>query len=321
MRAKTLTKFILKRLLIAIPVLLGITLLDFLIMNLAGNPLEMMMGPRISQSALEAKALSLNLDKPMVVRYFIWLGQVLEGNLGYSLESFQSVSQMILDRLPSTLLLMGSSLILSLLMAVPLGIYSAVKHYSAGDYIIVGLSFLSVSIPSFFLALVLVYLFSVKLNWLPASGMYTLGQDPHPADVLRHLILPMVVMSASLIGSDIRYIRSGMLEILENNYLRTAKGKGIGQRKVIWKHALRNALLTIVTVVGTQIPLLFGGSIIIEQVFAWPGLGLMTMSAVLARDYPVIMGVALFSAVIVQLTNLLIDILYILIDPTIRIDA
>lgn len=321
MRAKTLTKFILKRLLIAIPVLLGITLLDFLIMNLAGNPLEMMMGPRISQSALEAKALSLNLDKPMVVRYFIWLGQVLEGNLGYSLESFQSVSQMILDRLPSTLLLMGSSLLLSLLMAVPLGIYSAVKHYSAGDYIIVGLSFLSVSIPSFFLALVLVYLFSVKLNWLPASGMYTLGQDPHPADVLRHLILPMVVMSASLIGSDIRYIRSGMLEILENNYLRTAKGKGIGQRKVIWKHALRNALLTIVTVVGTQIPLLFGGSIIIEQVFAWPGLGLMTMSAVLARDYPVIMGVALFSAVIVQLTNLLIDILYILIDPTIRIDA
>lgn len=320
MRAKSIIRYILKRLLIAIPVLIGITLLDFLIMNLAGNPLEMLMGPRVSQGAIELRALEMGLNEPFFVRYWIWLKAVLSGDLGYSIKTFESVSKMISTRLGPTLLLMGSSLLLTLLIAIPAGIYSAVKKYSAGDYLIVGFSFLSISVPSFFLALVLIYIFSSKLGILPSSGMYTLGAERSFADTLRHMILPVITMTASLVGNNIRYIRSGMLEILEANYLRTAKAKGIGQSKVILKHALRNALLTIVTAIGMQIPMIFGGSIIIEQVFAWPGLGLMTMSAILARDYPVIMGTALLAAVVVQVTNLITDILYVIIDPTISLE-
>lgn len=320
MRTKGILRYILKRLLIAIPVLLGITFLDFLIMNLAGNPLAMLMGPRVSQGAVEARALELGLDQPLLIRYGVWLGQVLQGNLGYSIKSFEPVAGMIRQQLGPTLMLMGSSLVLSLLIAIPAGIYSAVKQYSVGDYIIVGFSFLSISVPSFFLALVFIYLFSSQLGWLPSSGMYTLGSDRAWADVAKHMVMPVLVMTASLVGNNIRYIRSGMLEILQANYLRTAKAKGIGQTKVIGKHAFRNALITIVTVIGMQIPMLFGGSIIIEQVFAWPGLGLMTMSAILARDYPVIMGTALLAAVVVQLANLVTDIVYVLIDPTISLE-
>lgn len=318
MRAKSITRYIIKRLLIAIPVLIGITLIDFLIMNLAGNPLEMLMGPRISETAIASRALELGLDKPLLVRYFIWLGQVFQGNLGFSIKSYEAVSAMIAAHLKPTLLLSGSALLLSLIIAIPCGIYSAVNQYSVADYVIVGFSFLNISIPSFFLALVLVSIFSVTLGWLPSSGMYTLGAARSFGDTLSHLILPLIVLSASLVGNNIRYIRSGMLEILQSNYLRTAKSKGIGQRKVIGKHAFRNALITIVTVIGMQIPMVFGGSVIVEQVFAWPGLGLMTMSAILARDYPVIMGVALLAAVVVQASNLITDILYFLIDPTIE---
>lgn len=320
MRTKGILRYVLKRLLIAIPVLIGITFLDFLIMNLAGNPLAMLMGPRVSQGAVEMRALELGLDQPLLVRYGVWLGQVLQGNLGYSIKSFEPVADMISQQLGPTLILMGTSLFLSLLIAIPAGIYSAVKQYSAGDYVIVGFSFLSISVPSFFLALVLIYLFSSQLGWLPSSGMYTLGGDRGFLDMLRHMIMPVLVMTASLVGNNIRYMRSGMLEILQANYLRTAKAKGIGQTKVIGKHAFRNALITIVTVIGMQLPLIFGGSIIIEQVFAWPGLGLMTMSAILARDYPVIMGTALLAAVVVQLANLLTDIVYVLIDPTISLE-
>lgn len=320
MRGKTVIRYIIKRLLIAIPVLIGITLLDFLIMNMAGNPLDMLMGPRISEGALELKALEMGLDKPIFVRYFIWLGEVLQGNLGFSIKTYQPVAAMIGDRIGSTLLLMGTSLILSLLIAIPAGIYSAVKQYTAGDYVIVGFSFLSISVPSFFLAMVLVYFFTSKLGLLPSSGMYTLGAERTIGDTIRHMIMPVAVMSASLVGSNIRYIRSGMLEILQKNYLRTAKSKGIGQTKVIGKHALRNALITIVTVIGMQIPTVFGGAVIIEQVFSWPGLGLMTMTAILGRDFPVIMGTALLAAVVVQITNIVTDILYILIDPTINLD-
>lgn len=318
MRAKSITRYIIRRLLIAIPVLIGITLLDFLIMNLAGNPLEMLMGPRISETAVASRALELGLDKPLLVRYFIWLGQVFQGNLGFSIKSYEAVSTMIAAHLKPTLLLSGTALLLSLIIAIPCGIYSAVNQYSVGDYLIVGFSFLNISVPSFFLALVLVSIFSVTLGWLPSSGMYTLGAARSFGDTLSHLILPLIVLSASLVGNNIRYIRSGMLEILQSNYLRTAKSKGIGQRKVISKHAFRNALITIVTVIGMQIPMVFGGSVIVEQVFAWPGLGLMTMSAILARDYPVIMGVALLAAVVVQASNLITDILYFVIDPTIE---
>ncbi len=313
-------KYIWKRILIAIPVLIGITIIDYGIMCLAGSPLEMLQGPRVSEAALEAKAIAMGLDKPFYVQYFIWLKQLLQGNMGYSVKSYQPVLEMISSHLGPTLLLMGVSLIVSLLIAIPAGIYSAVHQYSKGDYAVVTFSFLGSSVPSFFLALLLIYIFTVKLGILPSGGMTTLGTDGGFGDVLKHMIMPVLVLAFSLAGSNIRYIRSAVLEILQQDYLRTARAKGIGRFKVIYKHALRNALVPIVTVIGMQIPMLFGGAVIIEQVFSWPGLGLMTMSAITARDYPVIMGVCLLSAIVVLAANLLTDIMYALVDPTITLE-
>ena len=312
-------KYILKRILIAIPVLIGITIIDYGIMCLAGSPLAMLQGPRVSEGALEAKRIALGLDKPFYIQYFVWLGQLLRGNMGYSVKSYQSVSSLIGSHLGPTLLLMGVSLIISLLIAIPAGIYSAIHQYSKGDYTVVTLSFLGSSVPGFFLSLLLIYIFTIRLKLLPSSGMMTLGTDGGAGDVARHMVMPVIVLAASMAGSNIRYIRSAVLEILQQDYLRTARAKGIGRFKVIYKHALRNALVPIVTVIGMEIPVLFGGAIIIEQVFSWPGLGLMTMSAISNRDYPVIMGVCLLSAVVVLIGNLLTDILYALVDPTIQL--
>ena len=313
-------KYIIKRLLIAIPTLLGITMIDYAIMCSAGSPLEMLQGARVSQEALAARSEALGLNKPFYVQYLIWLGQLLQGNLGYSIRTYEPVSEMIGSRIGPTLLLMGVSLIVSLLLSVPAGIYSALHQYSKGDYGVVTASFLGSSIPGFFLSLLLVYLFTMKLGILPSSGMTTLGTEGGAADVAAHMVMPVLALSVSMAGTNLRYIRSAMLEILGQEYLRTAKAKGIGLRRVIGKHALRNALVPIVTVIGMQIPVLFGGAVIVEQLFSWPGLGLMTMSAILERDYPVIMGVCLLSAVVVLAANLVTDLLYAAADPSIRYD-
>jgi peptide/nickel transport system permease protein len=314
-------KYIVKRLLIALPVLIGITLIDFAMTCMAGSPLDALVGPRISEDAVAAKEIALGLDKPFYVQYWIWLKQLLQGNMGYSMKSFQPVAEMIGKHIWPTLLLMGSSFIVGLLIALPAGVYSATHQYTKRDYAVVTASFIGTAVPSFFLALLFIYIFNIQLGWLPGSGMTTLGTDGGFLDVLRHLIMPMMVLAVGMAGTNIRYIRSAVLEILGKDYLRTARAKGIGRRKVTVRHALRNALVTVVTIFGMQLPMLLGGAVIVEQVFSWPGLGLMTMSAINARDYPVIMGVCLLSAVVVLLGNLLTDILYAVVDPTIRLDS
>lgn len=311
-------KYIIKRLLIAVPVLIGITIIDFFLMSLAGNPLQMLQGARVSQEAVEIKRIALGLNEPVYIQYFVWLKQLLHGNLGVSMKNYQPVANMIKTYIGPTLLLMGTSLIVSMIIAIPAGIYSAVRQYSPGDYTVVTLSFLGTSVPGFFLALLLIYVFTIKLGILPSSGMSTLGTKTGFLDVAKHMVMPVIVLASSMAGNNIRYIRSSMLEILDKEYLRTAKAKGIGNFKVINKHGLRNALLPVITVFGMEIPILFGGAIIIEQVFSWPGLGLMTMSAIINRDYPVIMGVCLISALVVLAANLLTDILYAIADPTIQ---
>lgn len=311
-------RYILKRILIALIVLFGITVIDFALMQLIGDPVEIMAGgPRVSKEILAIRAEKLGLNQPVYLQYFAWLFQVLQGNFGYSYRNYQAVSSQILSHLGPTLILMSSALLLSLIIAVTAGIYSAVHQHTKRDYYIVTLAFLGQSIPPFFLALVLIYLFSVRLGILPSSGMRQLG-TPGNGVSLKYLILPMVVLAVGMAGRNIRYIRSSMLEILHKDYLRTAKGKGIGRFLVIYKHALRNALIPIITVIGMEIPGLFGGSIIIEQVFSWPGLGLMTMNAILARDYSVIMAMCLLSAVVVLVGNLITDILYAFADPKVQ---
>ena len=314
-----MSRYIIKRLLMAIPVLIGITIIDYALMCAAGSPLEMMVGARFSQSALELKAAQLGLNQPIYVQYFYWLMELLQGNLGTSIKTYQSVSTMIGSHIGPTLLLMGTSLILSLVIALPVGIYSAVNQYSKKDFTIVTTSFVASSIPSFFLSLIFIYLFALVLKWLPSSGMTTLGADFNFLDLLAHMALPVSVLTLSLAGSNIRYIRTSMLEILQKDYLKAALAKGIGKRKVLWKHAFKNALLPIISVIGMQIPMLFGGAVVVEQVFSWPGLGLLMTSAITSRDYPVIMGVCLLSVVVVLVANLLTDIAYALVDPTVKL--
>ncbi|MGB4658854.1 MAG: ABC transporter permease [Mobilitalea sp.] len=311
-------RYIMKRILIALPVLFGITIIDYAIMSLAGSPLEMMQGPRISEAAIEVKAAALGLDQPIYIQYLAWLNQLLHGNLGYSIKNYQPVSAIIGSHIGSTLLLMGTSLVVGLAIAVPAGIYSAVHRYTKRDYTLVSLSFLGTSIPGFFLSLILIYVFTVRLGWLPSSGMTTIGGNGGFTDLVKHMVMPVMVLAISIAGSNIRYVRSAVLEILQQDYLRTAKAKGIGHFLTINKHALRNAMIPIVTVVGMQIPTLFGGAVIIEQVFSWPGLGLIAMNAIISRDYPVIMGVCLLTAVVVLAANLITDIVYAIVDPTIQ---
>ncbi len=312
-------KYIIKRLLIAIPVLFGITIIDYALCSMAGSPLAMLQTARVTEEALALKEASLGLDQPVYIQYFLWLKEIVMGNLGTSYKTYQPVSEMIASSVGPTLLLMGASFVLGLLISLPAGIYSATHQYSKGDYSVVGASFLFSSVPSFFLSLVLIFIFTVCLGWLPSSGMTTLGTESGAWDVFLHMIMPVTVLAIGMAGVNIRYFRSAMLEILQKDYLRTARSKGIGSFLVINKHALRNALLTVITVLGMQIPTLFGGAFIVEQVFSWPGLGLMTMNAISNKDYPVIMGVCLFSAVVVLIGNLITDILYAVADPTIQL--
>ncbi|MDF2473567.1 MAG: putative rane protein [Anaerocolumna sp.] len=315
-----MTKYIIKRLLIAIPVLIGITIFDFLLMNLApGSPLDLMRNPMVSDMALELKAESLGLNQPIYLQYLQWMQELLHGNLGFSMITYQPVSSLIATHIGPTILLMGVSLLLGLFIAVPLGVLSATKRYSKVDYTAVTASFLSISIPSFFLALFLIYIFTVRLNWLPSSGMVTMGGEGGFLDVIQHMILPVTVLTVAVAGRNIRYVRSSMLEILEQDYLRTAKAKGVKKFFIINKHAMRNALIPIITVIGMEIPVVFGGAVIIEQIFSWPGMGLLTMSSILSRDYPTIMGLNLVAAIIVLTANLVTDIAYSVVNPEIKL--
>ncbi|MEE3487789.1 MAG: ABC transporter permease [Bulleidia sp.] len=312
-------RYIVKRLLIALITLWGITVIDFWLMSLAGNPIEIMSGgPKVNQAALQQRAETMGLNQPVYIQYFSWLKAILHGDFGYSYKTYQPVDQLIARYIGPTLILMGTALLVSLAISIFFGIYSAIHQHSRSDYAIVTLAFVGQSVPGFFLALVLIYIFSVKLGWLPSGGMRELGTAGTGVQG-KYLILPAAVLALGEAGNNIRYIRSSMLDILSKDYLRTARGKGIGRRLVIYKHAFRNALIPIITVIGMEIPGLFGGSIIVEQLFSWPGLGLMTMNAILARDYPVIMASCLLSAVVVLVANLVTDLLYALVDPTVQL--
>jgi peptide/nickel transport system permease protein len=312
--------YILRRLLIAVPVLFGVTVINFIIMRMApGNPVDMLVSPKLPEAAREAKMIELGLNEPAYVQYWNWLKNlVLEGDLGYSMITYEPVTELIASRMGPTLMLMGTALVLGLLIAIPIGIYSATKQYSKLDYTFVTGSFLGISIPNFFLALLLVYVFSIQLNWLPSGGMKELGSEGSFGSLLWHMILPVTVLVANVAGRNIRYVRSGMLEIMGQDFLRTARAKGVKEFNVVNKHAMRNALIPIVTIIGLEIPILFGGAVVIEQIFSWPGIGQLTLSSIMSRDYSTIMGLNLVAAFVVIAANILTDIAYAFVDPRIR---
>ena len=313
-------QYLLQRFLAAIPIILGITFFTFLIINAApGDPVDLMINPEAGASpeALAARRAALGLDKPLLVRYVLWLKEVLRGNLGYSLVNRAPVLDRIADRLLPTVQLMGTALLLGMLLGIPLGILSAIRQYSLLDHLVTVLAFLGVSSPSFFLGLAAIYLFSLKLDLFPTAGMQTLGATFSLGDFLHHLTLPAIILSVGTMASLMRYTRSSMLEVIAQDYITTARGKGLLERQVLLRHALRNALLPVITILGLSLPSIFGGAVITEQIFQWPGIGMLTIQAVTARDYPVLMGLSFFTAIMVFLGNLLADVCYSVADPRI----
>ena len=316
-------QFLLRRILISIPVLLGITVAMFIIINLApGDPVTALLNPEqaaaLGPGWVEQQRERMGLNDPMPVRYVYWLRETVTGNLGFSYTDHQAVSHKIGDRLWPTLKLMGLVLIVAVAVGVPLGVISALRQYSILDYALTVLGFLTVSIPSFFLALVVIYVFALKLDWLPATGMYTVGQTRSFTDSLQHIILPAAVLGLAQAAPIIRYTRASLLETVRQDYVTTARAKGLSESSVVVGHSLRNALIPIITVVALNVPSLLGGTVIIEQVFAWPGMGSLAIGAVQNRDYNTLMGINLIAAIMILLSNLLADMVYALVDPRIR---
>lgn len=315
--------YLLRRLAVSVPVLLGITLAVYVIISLApGDPVDALVNPEavaaLGPDFREQQRVALGLNQPILVRYAIWLKEVGRGNLGYSFVDRQSIATKIGERLTPTLGLMGSALILAIVVAVPVGVLSAIKQYSLIDYSATVVGFAAISVPSFFLSLAGIYLFALKIPILPAAGMQTVGQTWSLSDAVWHLTLPAIVLGLAEAAPLIRYTRSSMLEVIHQEYVRAARAKGLPETSVIYQHALRNALIPLVTVIALGLPRLLGGAVIVEAVFAWPGIGTLALTAVQGRDYPVIMAINLISAVTILLSNLLADVIYAVIDPRIK---
>ena len=309
-------RYILKRLLYAIPVFLGIT---FVIYLAPGGPLSVLAASgEMSLSDLEALKISMGLDKPIVIRYFIWLGDLLHGDFGISYRTSQEVSLMISQRIMPSLMLTGTGILAAMLVGVPLGIISAYKPNSVWDHISTFISFIGASVPNFFLSLLLIYVLAVKLKWFPTSGMQSSGMSGNLLDLLHHLALPAFVCGIQPIGNYIKQTRSSVLEVLNEEYIKTARSKGLTNVVIVLKHAFRNALIPIVTTISLSIPFLIGGAVVTEQIFAWPGIGSLMITAITSRDYPVIMGVAVLICGVVLVANLILDLIYAALDPRIK---
>lgn len=311
-------KYICKRLIQMLLVLMVVSVVSFRLIKAApGDILMSYITPDTTPEELEQLKIDLGLDQSTARQYLAWAGNVLHGNWGYSVINHQSVLDQILDKLPATAGLMGASLVLSLLIAIPLGLLSGVKKNGVFDNIVSFISYIGISIPNFWLGILLILLFSLKLEWLPASGMHSIGVETF-ADLVKHAILPMIVISSSNIAVFTRYVRSNTISQMEEDYVLTAISKGSSPTGILFRHVMKNCLLPIITLVGMNLVSLVTGSFIIESVFGWPGLGTLSLAAVSSRDYPLIMGVTMLSCVVLIVGIFLSDIVYTLVDPRIK---
>jgi len=331
---------ILERLLVTIPIMLGVAIAVFLFMRLTpGDPVDIMMGQGGAVGAGEMESLrkEFNLDRPLQEQLWLFLKDVVHGNLGYSYIQKRPVSTLILERLPATVELAVGALLIGLMIAIPVGILSAVRQNSWIDRLSMTSSFVGISMPAFWLGIILLLFFSVRLKWLPVqgrldsditlthiTGIYVLdslltGNRAALVSSLRHLVLPSVTLGASLAAVVARVLRSSMLETLRSDYVVLARAKGASEKLVVLRHALRNALIPTVTVVGLQVGVLLGGNMIVEEVFSWPGLGRTVVNAIFDRDFPLVQGAVMMYALIFVLTNLLVDVFYTYLNPKISL--
>ena len=314
-----MTRFAIRRLLQAIPLLIGISLIVFLMIYLSpGDASVFAVSSRANEAQVQEYRHYMGLDLPWYQQYMRLAGNWVRGDLGTSLIQRRPVSTIISERLPRTVELVGLATILSLFIAIPIGVYSAMKQYSIGDHVVTVLSFIGIAVPTFWLGIMLILLFSVKLHLLPTGGTQTIGQPWSLVDHLKHLILPATVLTVVQTASWSRYMRSSMLEVLVQDYVRTARAKGLSERLVLLRHAMRNAMLPIITLLGLSLPTLVGGAIITEQIFSWNGLGKLVVDSAVKRDTPVVMALVMLSAVSIVIGNLLADLSYRLVDPRIE---
>jgi peptide/nickel transport system permease protein len=315
--------YCLRRLAVGLAMLVALSLLIFILLRLTpGDPIDAYINPNVAMSQEEMAAVRarLGLDRPLPVQYLAWLASAVRGDLGFSLQrNGETVLGLIGERIGPTLLLMGAGLLIAIIAGIATGIIGAVRRNSALDLGLSVTAFFGISSPAFLTALVGLYVFSVMLRWAPSGGMLTPGAPFSIGDLVSHLILPALLLSIGHTALIMRYMRSSLLEVLNQDYVRTARAKGVTEFWVIVKHAVRNALLPVVTLIGSTIGIAVGGAIFLESVFNWPGMGLLLVNAVETRDYPVIMGATLIVGACVIIVNLLTDVVYAAVDPRIQV--
>ena len=320
-----LAKYVLRRLGAAIPVVLGVTILTFLVMHVtAGNYVPgLAYNPDLKPADIARIKANLGLDRPLWIQYLSWLGGMLHGDFGRSLIDGSPVMSHIVERLPNTLELTVTAILLGVLISIPLGVSGALRRGGKVDNFFTVVATTGFAIPQFWLGLILILFFSVQLHawglpWLPSSGAYSAFNGGDPLDRLIHLVMPAVVLSFFYLSVWSRFVRSSMVEVLSQDYVRTARAKGMPERRVVYQHALRNAVIPLVTLVGLELPALVSGGLVVEVVFGWPGIGRLLYERALQLDYTTVMGITTFAALLVVLGNLLADVLYAVLDPRIR---
>lgn len=312
-------RYILFRLLSAVPVILGITVIVFLIMAMIpGNPAQAILGAYATPENVAKINSDLGLDKPLVARYFIWLGNMVQGDFGRSFSLNRPVLDEILDRFSATLILAGTALLICTVVGIAAGVISAARQYSWADKAITFVVLIGISIPSFFLGMVMILVFAVRMKLLPVSGMYAIYGGGDLPDLLRHLVMPAFALAVVATGVVARLARGAMLEVLRQDYIRTARAKGLGEGRVIWGHALRAAMVGIIPVIGLQAGFVLSGAVFIEVVFQWPGVGRMLVDAILKRDILLVQGGVTFVAACYVLFNIMVDVAQSLLDPRIK---
>jgi peptide/nickel transport system permease protein len=310
-------RYILRRLIAMVPVMFLVTVIVFSLLHLSpGDPAISMLGEEASPESVAALRNRLGLDEPLPVQYVKWIGSVLQGDLGRSIRSNQPVSEAIRERLPVTIELALLSVLVSLIIAIPVGLISAMRRNSLLDSTATTVALLGVSLPNFFLAILLIYLLSLHLRWLPPIGYVSILDDP--VGNLKRMLMPALTLGTALSAIVMRMMRSSLLEVLDQDYIRTARAKGLSESRMVRVHALRNALIPVVTVVGLQIGGLLGGAIIVESIFVLPGIGRLLVDSIFQRDFPLVQGVVLFASLAFLFANLAVDLLYAFLDPRIR---
>jgi peptide/nickel transport system permease protein len=314
-------QYAIRRILINIPVLLAVTVIIFSLINLApGDPVDFYVNEEVGIMREDLVHLEekFGLDKPIYVRYVNWLGNTLRGDLGFRYKNGDDVAEVLAIRLQRTLILMGAALTVGIVAGVSLGIFIGYRQYSFWDFTLTGLSFIGISMPAFIAGIFGLYIFSVNLGWFPSGGMYTIGGSESVLDLLYHLVLPAGTLAIFYVATFMRYQRYSILEVKQADYIRTARAKGLREHIITRRHALRNAILPVVTVIGLSVPNLVAGALFLETIYSWPGMGSLFVDAVAARDYPMVMGIMLVTAVVVLAANLLTDLAYAVVDPRIR---